>query len=514
MTSQQFYLNAVTIHKVPNFDGHGLCQPFIKIYQGMNLIYCSPILHIDGAYAAANDAVVFSLKTPLKVRGEILLKCYHRRSSPSARVAMFSLQFHTATLSEDVAIFPKEQIDIAAYDKRFHDETKVELLFNEKKLQSVPEVRYIEDDIISKWNSYENFMTDESNVEYTKGPLDGSLYATVAKRSPTQQHSPPQEQIQPFQQVSTGNMPVSDEKKLDELLSELLLEIEDLPDFTVESPKSKEPVPSSNDLQRQQQSTKTVSVTTTKSFKETEEVSSSSLIEPTKVSLVGSLVQHQQTTDTSDFIDAQTNIQEQQSPQPTENQRQLTWLQKQQLKLKSKQVDQIQQKRHVVEKQLIAELKSTIERNGGCSIQKEEGIGQSMATASPQSSLDAPTPVVPVRTSSRNILMFAEQSELGQVVRTLSLDHSPAQLPLLSNGNRQANYQLASSQQYSSTMPTSMATSTPTNSRQLQQSNWKQNGADFEVDKHQQQLVSLFLFLFAQQSPTLYSCHCHCSLKK
>lgn len=179
--------------------------------------------------------------------------------------------------------------------------------------------------------------------------------------------------------------------------------------------------------------------------------------------------------------------------QPKEEQRQLTWLQKQQLKLKSKQVDQFQQKRNVVEKQLIAELKSTMERNGsggggGGAIQ-EEGTGQSsLLRASAHSSHCAPTPAVPLRTSSRNILMqplYAEEAELGQPVRTLSLHHSPAQLPLLSNGNGQANYQLVSSQQYSSGTIMPSITSTPAHSLRHQQ----------------QQSVSLFLFYLPNMRP-------------
>ena len=502
MTSQQFYLNSITIRKVPNFDGHGLCQPFIKIYQGLNLIYCSPILNIDSAYAAANDAVVFALKTPLKVRGEILLKCYHRRSSPSARVAMFSVQFHTATLSDDVAVFSKEQIDIAAYDKRFHEETQVELLFNEKRLQTVPEVRFLEDEHITKWNSYENFVTD---VEYTKGPLDGSLYATVAKRSPTQQLPPqPEEQHQQQQQQQPqpqqegvqqahqqvadkdSSPAVSDERKLDELLSELLLEIETFPDYTVESPAKGKEVPSNgsshskNDLPRQQSATSSASPPVA--------VNSSSVI---TVSLVGSLmVQQTSVVDTSaDSVDAPVD----QSPPSPQQQQQLTWLQKQQLKLKSKQ-DQFQQKRNVVERQLIAELKSTIENGQKNGAADENGVGHQHSNGSAPASHEPPTPAVPVRTSSRNILMtplYAEQAELGQPVRTLSLDHSPAQLPVLSNGSG-ANYQLllgSQQQQYSSVAVSNAPTVGRQQLRQAETANWKQNGAGDE-DKHQLQLVS------------------------
>ena len=55
----------MVIRKVPNFDGHGLCQPFIKIYQGMSLIYCSPVLVLDSSYVNANDMIVFPLNPPL-----------------------------------------------------------------------------------------------------------------------------------------------------------------------------------------------------------------------------------------------------------------------------------------------------------------------------------------------------------------------------------------------------------------------------------------------------------------
>lgn len=388
INNQQYHLNSVVIRKVPNFDGHGYCQPFIKIYQGMSLIYCSPILDLDLTYTRANDYFVFSLNPPLKLRGEILLKCYHKRSNPTGRAVIFSLQFHTGLLMDDVAIFPKEQIDIAAYDKRFHPETQVELLFNDAKLETLVQLKCLEDDQITKWNSYENFFTDEANLEYTQGPLDGSLYATVrTKRSPTQ---------------FTSSRPVSDEKKLDELLNEILLEIETFPDLTVDEIDREES--GTQPLENQSSPQKQVSLCVDMANLPANSANGNSV----KVAFDGD-------SGSGHFEESIDSV----------DGGQLTWLQKQQLKLKSKQEKFHVQRRNVVEKQLIAELKHTM---------KSQKSDQVDGAISP--SLSAPTPVVPVRTSSRNIVpLFAEQSDLGQPVRTISLDHSQSTHSNGSNGS-------------------------------------------------------------------------------
>lgn len=212
ITNQKFHLKQIVLRKIPNFDGNGLCKPFIKVYQGLNLVFSSQIINIDNEFTKQWDYIVFDVKPPLKLRGEILIKCYHKVISPNSRTEMFSFQFHTGTLTDNVVTFNKNEIDIALYDKRFHDDTCIELIFNDAFSEKAQQVDLIEDNQITKCNSYENFYPEAANLEYTKGPLDGSLYATVSKKP-------------------TAYEPSNEESILDELMNEIFTEIKSFPDI-------------------------------------------------------------------------------------------------------------------------------------------------------------------------------------------------------------------------------------------------------------------------------------------
>ncbi|KAI2804679.1 Tensin-3 [Blomia tropicalis] len=388
INNQQFHLNHVIIHKVPNFDGNGLCRPFIKIYQGMNLIYGSPLLNLNDHYLDRHDSVVFTLDPPLKLRGEILIKCYHKKLNPTARTVMFSLQFHTGTLQSDTIMFARDDIDIALYDKRFHADTQIQLMFNDARLEVNALDDYDDDvmkttdddDLITKWNSYENFFAEDGTLEYTKGPLDGSLYATIPKRSNTQLNSTPS---------------ITDEHKLDELLNEIFMEIESFPDMTVDN--------SSHNKTGNDDGVNVVQV-------ERSPVTVDTLVSPS------SPVQSEPEAGSETFIINDTV--------DSFNSQQLTWLQKQQIKLKNKQHGKYQQTRLNFEKRLIEELKCTITCNNGKNLSSSEHDETSNSV-----------PAIPVRTSSKNLSpLFAEHYDLERTVQTLSLERTDS---IQSNGSSQ-----------------------------------------------------------------------------
>lgn len=339
INNQQFYLNQIILNKIPNFDGNGLCRPFVKIYQGLALIYSSPVAHINLNSSNKLDMIVFELDPAIKLRGEILIKWYHKRINPTSRTVMFSVQFHTGTLSSSIVQFNKDQIDIASYDKRFQPETSLQLVFNEAKLHITQKIEFFKDDEITKWNSYENFFTEDTNLEYTKGPLDGSLYATVSKR-PTS--SP------------NLNDTAHSEIILDELLKKILLEIDSFPDTHV-------------------------SPVCSPTIVEQSVPSPLSSYEPSVAN------QSDDTLNESNFLALDQNSTNGSEECVNSSNEELTWLQKQQLKLKNRK-NNTQQKRTVVEKKLIEELK--------CSIKSNE---------TPQSDHTS-IPEVPVRTTSRNLM--------------------------------------------------------------------------------------------------------------
>lgn len=299
----------------------------------MSLIYSSPVASIDLDFVHHNDSIIFDLNPPLKLRGEILIKWYHKRINPTSRSSMFSVQFHTGTLTSNAVMFEKDQLDIAIYDKRFHPSTNLQLFFNDIKMDNFQNLHFEPDDEITKWNSYENFCTDDMNLEYTKGPLDGSLYATVTKR--------PSSNPRLNTAASSDDITI-----LDELLKGILIEIDSFPDLPASSTTGKQNRLSSNSI---------------------EEVMHSSSTPPP-------LNDASEDSSSQDRVDS-----------PTDSE--LTWLQKQQIKLRNKQ-NRTEQRRTLMEKRLIEELKGTIKTPKA---KKED---------------DARLPEVPVRTSSRHITTF------------------------------------------------------------------------------------------------------------
>ncbi|EEC14287.1 tensin, putative, partial [Ixodes scapularis] len=148
------------------------------------------------------------------LRGDILIKCYHKKQRPAGRSPIFRVQFHTCTLSGDRVLFTKRELDDAVSDPRFPDEGQVELQFSQRPNdfrgngavnEVVVPVDHTKDPLV-KQDSYENFdllredsLSDlddlfESNsiaVSHAEGPLDGNLYAMVSKgkqRPPADPH--------------------------------------------------------------------------------------------------------------------------------------------------------------------------------------------------------------------------------------------------------------------------------------------------------------------------------------
>ncbi|XP_071033235.1 tensin-2 isoform X35 [Parasteatoda tepidariorum] len=208
MNNNSIYLHRVIIHGVPNFESRGGCKPFIKIYQGMQLIYTS------GVYSATEKTkkIIIPLESGLQVRGDVFIKCYHMSHRPLARYTVFQLQFHTCTINSDHVIFEKSELDSACTDSRFSASGKVELMLSNHRedvrgngsVQDSTVPVWSANDPLVKWDSYENFdLAPEDNLDvlYTEGPLDGSLYATVSKKKYADVLIHPQMTHDPFADV-------------------------------------------------------------------------------------------------------------------------------------------------------------------------------------------------------------------------------------------------------------------------------------------------------------------------
>ncbi|XP_064101877.1 tensin-1-like isoform X7 [Macrobrachium nipponense] len=234
INSSPLYLHTLTLYGIPHFEPTGGCHLFVKIYQGMTPIFTSGIYNLTETMRQVT--IVF--ETVVQLRGDILLKAYHRRLIPASREVIFRIQFHTCAVSEKYLSFTRHDLDDACNDMRFPLDGSVELFFTHSPDERPQTVSNVSCDkspcAIASWNSYENISLSYSQVEdqgmshesrsfpfnkcsksvggvsgvsHTLGPLDGSLYATVTKKRPSQQQQ--QQQLLQQQVAPPPHSPVS-----------------------------------------------------------------------------------------------------------------------------------------------------------------------------------------------------------------------------------------------------------------------------------------------------------------
>uniref|UniRef100_A0A665WJG8 Tensin 1 n=1 Tax=Echeneis naucrates TaxID=173247 RepID=A0A665WJG8_ECHNA len=187
INNKPLFLHHVIMHGIPNFESKGGCRPFLKIYQAMQPVYTSGIYNVQGD---SNTSICITIEPGLLLKGDILLKCFHKRYRNPTRDVVFRVQFHTCAIHDLGVVFGKNELDDTFKDDRFPEYGKVEFVFSygpEKikglsHLENGPSVSvdYNTQDPLIRWDSYDNFS--HRYVVHTQGPLDGSLYARVRKK--------------------------------------------------------------------------------------------------------------------------------------------------------------------------------------------------------------------------------------------------------------------------------------------------------------------------------------------
>ncbi|XP_051997821.1 tensin-1-like isoform X3 [Xyrauchen texanus] len=193
INNKPLFLHHVIMHGIPNFESKGGCRPFLKIYQAMQPVYTSGIYNVQGD---SQTSICITIEPGLLLKGDILLKCYHKRFRNPSRDVIFRVQFHTCAVHDLGIVFGKDELDETFKDDRFPEYGKVEFVFSfgPEKIQGMDHlengpsvsVDYNTQDPLIRWDSYENFnQRCEDSMEdviHTQGPLDGSLYAKVRKK--------------------------------------------------------------------------------------------------------------------------------------------------------------------------------------------------------------------------------------------------------------------------------------------------------------------------------------------
>uniref|UniRef100_A0A2K5TQ28 Tensin 1 n=1 Tax=Macaca fascicularis TaxID=9541 RepID=A0A2K5TQ28_MACFA len=164
MNNKPLFLHHVIMHGIPNFESKGGCRPFLRIYQAMQPVYTSGIYNIPGD---SQTSVCITIEPGLLLKGDILLKCYHKKFRSPARDVIFRVQFHTCAIHDLGVVFGKEDLDDAFKDDRFPEYGKVEFVFSygPEKIQGMEHlengpsvsVDYNTSDPLIRWDSYDNF---------------------------------------------------------------------------------------------------------------------------------------------------------------------------------------------------------------------------------------------------------------------------------------------------------------------------------------------------------------------
>ncbi|XP_017780364.1 PREDICTED: tensin, partial [Nicrophorus vespilloides] len=265
INSAPLYLTHVTVLGAPNYQNGG-CEAFLKLYEGHTAIYTSGVYSVSRGIKQFTVNVAGKGPLGLELRGDILLKCYHR--GKNHRETIFTCQFHTGAVADYTLSFSRQDLDGACNDPRFPNDGAVELHFSPG-----PQSRHpgpaptpaipidITDGPITRSDSPfeiedsdDEEDSDSDEVNHTFGPLDGSIYATIAKKqelSPGAVSSPLTVSMDSgissagHQQNANTNAsasppltgqpsPLSPEdqhRELDELLSDMMLTVQSIPDL-------------------------------------------------------------------------------------------------------------------------------------------------------------------------------------------------------------------------------------------------------------------------------------------
>ncbi|KAM5273637.1 tensin-3 [Ctenodactylus gundi] len=191
MSAAPLFLHYVILHGTPNFDTGGACRPFLKLYQAMQPVYTSGIYSVG---PESPSRICIAIEPAQLLKGDVMVKCYHKKYRSATRDVVFRLQFHTGAVPGHRLVLGKADLDGACNDDRFPDDGRIELVFAATP-EPVPgsehlrgglgvTVDYNTTDPLIRWDSYENLSLD-GEVLHTQGPVDGSLYAKVRKKSCT-----------------------------------------------------------------------------------------------------------------------------------------------------------------------------------------------------------------------------------------------------------------------------------------------------------------------------------------
>nr|XP_058962535.1 tensin-1-like isoform X3 [Pocillopora verrucosa] len=126
LNTDPIFLHHIIVHGIPSFDTKDGCKPFLRVYDGLKLIYTSGVYHVTPDM----ERICITIEGGLILHGDVLIKCYHKNTLSSGRDIIFRCQFHTGAVRDYGLELDKTELDDACKDRRFPDGCKVEFVFS------------------------------------------------------------------------------------------------------------------------------------------------------------------------------------------------------------------------------------------------------------------------------------------------------------------------------------------------------------------------------------------------
>ncbi|NXP52428.1 TENS3 protein, partial [Heliornis fulica] len=186
MNASPLFLHYVVLHGIPSFGAGGACRPFLKLYQAMQPVFTSGIYSVG---QENESRICIAIDPAQLLKGDVMVTwCLARRIwTVPAKIILVPECLGSALLGDILLKYHP-----LFSDDRFPDYGKVELVFSAtpEKIQGCEHLQSDHgvtvdcstSDPLVRWDSYEHVSPD-GEVLHTQGPIDGSLYAKVRKKS-------------------------------------------------------------------------------------------------------------------------------------------------------------------------------------------------------------------------------------------------------------------------------------------------------------------------------------------
>ncbi|KAJ8983801.1 hypothetical protein NQ317_008119 [Molorchus minor] len=132
------YLTHVTVLGAPSFQ-HGGCKAFLKLYEGHTPVYTSGVYSVSKGVSQFTVNVTGDGRRGLQLRGDILIKCYHR--GDAGRETVFACQFHTCAVADYTLSFTRQELDIAC-NANFSEKCSRQILWAIRYSRSLTDSRF------------------------------------------------------------------------------------------------------------------------------------------------------------------------------------------------------------------------------------------------------------------------------------------------------------------------------------------------------------------------------------